>query len=97
MCIAMNPAKNSTQTQFCENHSMIFSSAKLHCRLAVSLIDTVSSQRQVNESTTPVCREDLLDADRSVFKSQRAIGHIPPSHAMHRFAHVRKRFSLLPT
>jgi len=28
MCITIIPAKNNTQTQFCENHSMIFSSTK---------------------------------------------------------------------
>jgi len=44
--------------------------------VVISPIDIVSSQRHVNESITPVCRKDLVDADGPMFKLQRASGHI---------------------
>lgn len=50
---------------------MICSSTNIVCRLAISLIDIVSSQRQANQSVSPVCREDLVDADRSSYKLHR--------------------------
>ena len=38
--------------------------------MAISLLDIVSIQRHVNTSLTPVCREDLAHADRSIFERQ---------------------------
>jgi len=63
---------------------------ELTCRLAVCLIDVVSSHRYVSESFTPVCRKDLVDADRSSFELRRAASHIQPPHAIGCFAYIRK-------
>ena len=89
------PTANSTQTQFCENHSMICSSVKLNGRLAISLINIASRQRQVYQSFTPLCREDLVDANRAVFKLHRAARHIQSPNAIPGLTHKVERF-LLP-
>ena len=41
--------------------------------MAISLLDIVSIQRHVNESLTPVCREERTHADRVMFELQRVL------------------------